>query len=105
MTAPVEQVAALLRDAAATSRPCPPVRDRIAGADIATAYAIQKHNVEMATAAGGRIVGRKIGLTSPAVQQQLGVDQPDFGTLLAAMAVPDGAEIPAGMVLQPRVEA
>ncbi|ABQ69866.1 4-oxalocrotonate decarboxylase [Rhizorhabdus wittichii RW1] len=105
MSAPVEQVAALLRDAAASGRPCPPVRDRIADADIATAYAVQKRNVEIATASGGRIVGRKIGLTSPAVQKQLGVDQPDFGTLLAAMAIPDGAEIPVGMVLQPRVEA
>lgn len=46
-----------------------------------------------------------IGLTSAAVQRQLGVDSPDFGMLFADMAVPDGAEIPAGAVSQAKAEA
>ncbi|MGW0710114.1 2-keto-4-pentenoate hydratase [Streptomyces sp. NPDC002643] len=107
MTAPaVAKVAALLEEAARTGIPCPPVRDLLPASDgIDTAYAVQRFNVERGLSQGRRPVGRKIGLTSPAVQRQLGVGQPDFGTLFADMAVPDGGVVPAGRLLQPKVEA
>ncbi|WP_433378673.1 2-keto-4-pentenoate hydratase [Actinoplanes sp. CA-142083] len=95
-----------LLDAYASKKPIAPVRERlIPVGDIDAAYAAQRAQVEIWVKAGRRPVGAKIGLTAPAVQRQLGVDRPDFGVLLADMAVPDGAEIDHGSLLQPRVEA
>jgi 2-keto-4-pentenoate hydratase len=94
-----------LRTAAETGEPCVPVRDVIAPWDIATAYAVQSSLIQARVVAGDHRIGRKIGLTSPAVQAQLGVDQPDFGVLLDSMRVPDAGEVPARVLLQPKVEA
>ena len=85
-------------------RPCEPVRDLI-GDDPALAYAVQRAGIDRRTRAGAVAVGRKVGLTSETVQQQLGVDQPDFGTLLDIMHVADGGEAPHDRLLQPRAEA
>ena len=94
-----------LRDAQATGNPCAPVRDLLSAGDIDAAYAVQQLNTELALTSGRRLVGRKIGLTAKAVQQQLGVDQPDYGALFADMERGDGDEIGAHEVLQPRAEA
>ncbi|MFF6929534.1 2-keto-4-pentenoate hydratase [Streptomyces californicus] len=101
----VIEAAAALEDAARTGVPCAPVRSLLPEDDVEAAYAVQRLHVERGIAAGQRLVGRKIGLTSPAVQRQLGVDQPDFGALFADMAVPEGQSIAPGRLLQPKVEA
>ncbi|MFG2196417.1 2-keto-4-pentenoate hydratase [Streptomyces sp. NPDC048639] len=103
MDSALDAAAERLRDAHATGLPCAPVRDLITGLD--SAYAVQGRLTDGWLAQGRRPVGRKIGLTSPAVQRQLGVDSPDFGMLYADMAVPDGEEIPPGAVTQARAEA
>jgi 2-keto-4-pentenoate hydratase len=86
-----------------TSKPCPPVRDLVTHLD--DAYLVQSAWVAQRIAAGAHVVGRKIGLTNPAVQSQLGVDSPDFGVLLDEMAVPDAGCADIGRLLQPRIEA
>ena len=92
-----------LRDAYA-GPPVPPLRDILEPLDIEAAYAIQARNTRIWEAGGRRIVGRKIGLTAKAVQQQLGVDRPDFGVLFEDMRVPDGGVLGPGL-LQPKAEA
>jgi 2-keto-4-pentenoate hydratase len=103
--AAVTEAAARLRDAAAAGTPVLPVRDLIGRDDVAAAYAVQLLNVRARLDAGATVVGRKIGLTSPAVQAQIGVDQPDFGVLFDDMAYADGDTIRVDAVLQPKVEA
>ncbi|WP_188279574.1 2-keto-4-pentenoate hydratase [Streptomyces sp. CBMA29] len=101
----VAAAAARLIDAAARGVPCAPVRDLIGADDLPSAYAVQATVAAHRLRAGARVVGRKIGLTSPAVQQQLGVDQPDFGVLFDDMAFLGGDTVPIDRVTQPRVEA
>lgn len=100
----VAQASRRLRDAERTNTPCAPIRDLIGSTDTHMAYAVQHQLTQARIAQGARIVGRKIGLTSPAVQQQLGVDQPDFGVLFDDMDI-TGQDAPIGRLLQPKVEA
>jgi 2-keto-4-pentenoate hydratase len=93
-----------LSRAAATGTPCAPVRD-VLPASLAAGYAVQQVLSARAVDAGRRPVGRKIGLTNPAVQRQLGVDQPDLGVLFEDMVVADGGTVDVGRLLQPRIEA
>lgn len=69
------------------------------------AYAIQAALVELKLAAGARVIGWKIGLTSRAMQVALGIDIPDSGVLLDDMAFENGATIPKERFIQPRIEA
>ena len=102
----VQQAADLLWEADRTQRPVPPVRDLLGtSTDIDVGYAVQQINYERSLAEGRRVSGRKIGVTSKAVQDQIGVDQPDFGTLYADTEFGDGIDIPASRMIQPRAEA
>lgn len=85
--------------------PVPPLRDGLAPSDMEGAYAVQSLNTRYWVEAGRRIIGKKIGLTSEAVQKQLGVNQPDFGALFSDMEIIDGGELDPKKVLQPKAEA
>jgi 2-oxo-hept-3-ene-1,7-dioate hydratase len=69
------------------------------------AYAVQAALVARKRAAGAKVIGWKIGLTSRAMQQALNITTPDSGVLLDEMLFADGAMIPQGRFIQPRIEA
>ena len=99
------EAADALAQAARTRTPIAPVKDMLAPHGLAGAYAAQERLTAHALAGGRRLAGRKIGLTSRAVQAQLGVDQPDYGMLFADMEMSEHEEIAASRFISPRVEA
>lgn len=101
----LDQAADRLVQAQRSRTPCEPVRDLLGEDDVAAAYRVQALIVRERMAAGARVVGRKIGLTAPAVRAQLGVDQPDSGVLFDDMRVAEDGLIPVDELLQPKVEA
>jgi len=103
MSEHLQAIADQLHQAAQTGQPVEPVRERLAS--INEAYQVQQINTQRQVHAGRRITGRKIGLTSRSVQQQLGVDQPDFGTLFDNMEISDGESIASSRLMQAKCEA
>ncbi|KEF54125.1 4-oxalocrotonate decarboxylase [Exophiala aquamarina CBS 119918] len=101
----ITQAAEALRSAQSTGNFIRPLRETFKELDADDAYAIQKHNIDLQVSQGARIVGSKIGLTSLAVQRQIGVDQPDYGVLLDNMECPEGVPIAMSRLQQPKIEA
>ncbi|MEY2963555.1 MAG: 2-keto-4-pentenoate hydratase [Bacteroidota bacterium] len=99
----IKSLANSLFDALRSGQPIPPLRDHIDN-NIEKAYAIQEELVNLRLDAGEKIVGKKIGLTSFAVQQQLGVDQPDYGVLFDTMNLTGKGPVPMELLMQPKVE-
>ncbi|HZZ88311.1 MAG TPA: hypothetical protein VFE13_08240, partial [Caulobacteraceae bacterium] len=102
--ASLQATADRLIDARRNRRAIAPVRDQLPPGDIDAAYRVQQINVARLEQEGRRRVGRKIGLTSAAVQQQLGVDQPDFGVLFDFMDF-SGGPFAVSSLVSPRIEA
>ena len=72
--------------------------------NIEDGYAVQAAWMKLKEAEGRRVIGRKVGLTSRAMQEAMNIDEPDFGTLLDDMLFENGATIPAADFIDPRVE-
>lgn len=100
----IDEAAIRLARARQSREACTPVRDLIGETNQDNAYAVQEQYVRAELAAGRRVVGRKIGLTSRAVQEQFGVAQPDFGVLFDHMIYGTTEPIGLSSFLQPRVE-
>lgn len=90
--------------ARAAGIPVAPLTEQYPDFDVDDAYQVQRHQLDQWSAQGHAVVGHKIGLTAPAMQQQLGVDQPDYGVLVDDMAHAGGAEIDTAGLISPRVE-
>jgi 2-keto-4-pentenoate hydratase len=101
----VDTLATRLLAAEAGCAPIDPIAAELDAGNVASAYAVQAEVTRRGLANGRRLVGRKIGLTSKAVQQQLGVDQPDYGALFADMEIVTGGEVQSTKLIQPRIEA
>jgi 2-keto-4-pentenoate hydratase len=99
-----EELAAELADAERSRVPMAPLTSIHSDIDVVDAYEIQLINIRQRVAEGARVVGHKVGLSSEAMQKMMGVDEPDYGHLLADMEVFEDKPVPAGRFLYPRVE-
>jgi 2-keto-4-pentenoate hydratase len=97
------KVALALKEAERTCTPIKPISKTYPELEVKDAYEIQLINVNKHLASGHRITGKKIGLTSLAMQQFVGVDQPDYGQLFGFMEVKDGT-LERSKFLNPKVE-
>ena len=94
-----------LYEALRERRTVAPLTEREPGITIADAYHVSRRLLDRRLADGERLIGKKIGVTSKAVQRMLDVHQPDFGYLTDRMRYDDGAEMPISRALiQPRAE-
>lgn len=84
--------------------PIPPLTETVPRMTPADGYAIQRALVNRLVAEGDAVVGWKLGLTSKAMQEMLGVPEPDYGAVVASMVADDGATLPANRFIQPKAE-
>jgi len=99
-----DAIARSIVEGRANARAIAPISAQFPHFDMADAYAIQQRVNAARLAQGGRVVGYKIGLTSKAVQGQLGVDQPDYGVLFADMERTEGQVIDCSRLIAPKAE-
>ena len=100
----ITNVIQLLNEAYDQHQSIPPLTAQEPTMTIEDAYAVQIKRIETAVMTGDRIIGKKIGLTSLAMQSLLGVNQPDYGHLLESMYVEDGGTVSLSQLFQPKIE-
>ena len=100
----IEQLGTELYQALVDAKTVKPLTDRHPDISIEDAYQIQKQLMKLRLAAGERVSGKKIGVTSKAVMNMLGVYQPDFGYLTDGMVYNEGQAIPMSRLIQPKAE-
>jgi 2-keto-4-pentenoate hydratase len=101
----IDKLSQELMTAESSRIPIEPFTDRFPGITIPDAYAIQLRTIETKVKAGAVIVGKKIGLTSKAMQEMFGVREPDYGHILHDTLVMEGQPISMSRLIQPRVES
>ncbi|WP_066899939.1 2-keto-4-pentenoate hydratase [Mycolicibacterium houstonense] len=99
-----DELAADLAQAERSRVPMTPLTDRYADIDVVDAYEIQLINIRQRVAEGARVIGHKVGLSSKAMQDMMGVDEPDYGHLLDEMEVFENVPVKSSNFLYPRVE-
>lgn len=104
MDIPTQDLAQRLLRAERERAPIQPLSEVYPSLTAEQSYAIQTAWLQLKQTEGARVIGHKIGLTSKAMQQQLGVDQPDYGYLLDTMNVTSGSALAASQFIQARIE-
>lgn len=99
-----DRAAELLRTAELDARAIPPLRDSFPGIDVVDAYEIQLRGIRRRLAGGASVYGHKVGLSSKAMQEMMGVDEPDYGHLLQDMVLSEDTPVDTSRYLLPRVE-
>ncbi len=99
-----QRAADLLRSAEQDRRPIDPLTQLFDDLDVVAAYEIQLRNIARQVEAGATIRGHKVGLSSPVMQQMMGVDEPDYGHLLDTMVIDQSDGIDTGRYCYPRIE-
>ncbi len=100
----VEDEARVLLAAERSAVPIAPLTSRRSGLTLADAYRIQWAGAALRIRDGARPIGHKVGLTSAAMREQMGIDEPDSGLLLDDMVVPCGGELAVAGLVSPRIE-
>lgn len=100
----IDTAADVLLGAYSSGVPSRPLTERYDALTVEDAYAIQSAQLESWRRGGREVCGYKVGLTSKAMQEQLGVDQPDYGFLLDGMYYDNGATVDASAFIAPKVE-
>ncbi|MDH3234624.1 MAG: 2-oxo-hepta-3-ene-1,7-dioic acid hydratase [Alphaproteobacteria bacterium] len=99
-----KKAAALLLEAEKNREPVVQLSTTWPDITIEDAYAIQSEVTAQKVAAGAKVIGHKVGLTSKAMQRSSQIDEPDYGHLLDDMMIADGAKVKHADYCVPRVE-
>ena len=100
----MKALAEMLLAAEQSQKPIPPLTESDPGISVEEAYRIQLLVMEMKKSRGQVVVGKKIGLTSLAMQNMLGVKEPDYGHILDGMVVMEAEKILTTDLIKPRIE-
>ena len=100
----MKTLADMLLAAELSRKPIPPLTESDRGITVDEAYRVQLLMMGMKKSSGQVVVGKKIGITSRAMQVMLGVSEPDYGHILDGMVVAEGEMIRTADLIQPRIE-
>src|SRR5512139_112665 len=98
------EVAALLAHAESERSPIRPIVETFPAMDVVDSYEVALINIRDRLERGATVLGHKVGLSSEAMQQMMGVDEPDYGHLLDDMALTEGEPVDVSRYCYPRVE-
>ncbi|MEH7443638.1 fumarylacetoacetate hydrolase family protein [Bacillus sp. JJ1122] len=101
----IDQIADTLLEAERSKQAVPPLTQQYTELNVTDAYNVQLEVLKRKLSEGRTVIGKKVGLTSVAMQKMLGVDEPDYGHLLDDMKVENGAKVKVRDLLSPKIEA